>query len=229
MAGNSQYAPVSSSILNVTFAPGPVSASTSSIVVTNPDEPANGSSFATVTVILEDQYGNVIPNQSVSLTNTAGSSVYTATGPLSGSNSATTNSSGVATFYVVDATAQTVTYGATAQSTAIPGSSSSAASFGFLTQNSLNESASPTSQTVGLTVQMSASGGSDGGAISFQLASGAPSSCSVDPTTGVLTSNDKAVTCPVIATMAGNSTYGPVNSPVVNVTFNPGPVDASTS
>jgi len=229
MAGNGQYNPVSSSVLNVTFVPGPVSASTSSVVVTNPNQPANGTSYATVTVTLEDQYGNVIPSTSVSLTNLGASSVYTATGPLSGTNSTTTNSSGVATFYVADSTAQNVTYGATAQSTSIPGSSSSEASFGFLAQSPLNEGATPSSQTAGQSVQMSASGGSDGGAITYQLASGAPSSCSVNSTTGVLTSNDMAVTCPVIATMAGNGTYAPVNSSVVNVTFNPGPVDASTS
>ncbi|MGA2432416.1 MAG: Ig-like domain-containing protein [Acidimicrobiales bacterium] len=230
MAGNGTYAPVSSSTLNVTFVPGPVSAAQSSVVVTNPNQPANGTSYATVTVTLDDQYGNPVSNQSVALTNIGSSMVYTGTGPLSGSNSATTNSSGVATFYVADATAETVTYGATdsTQSTVISGSPSSAATFGFLAQGPLSESANPSSPTAGQSVQMSASGGSDGGAITFALASGAPSSCMVT-SSGVLTSSNAAVTCPVVATMAGNGTYAPVNSSTVNVTFSPGPVNAANS
>lgn len=230
MAGNAQYAPVTvSSPLNVTFGPGPVSATTSSVVVTNPNQPPNGTSYATVTVTLKDQYGNVIPNQSVSLTNIGSSSVGTIAGsPPSGPSSANSNSSGVATFYVTDTTIQTVTYGALVNSTPIAGSSSSEASFGYLSQGTLNESANPTSQTVGQYVVISASGGSTGLAITYQLASGAPTSCQLNSTTGELTTT-KAVVCPVIATMAGNSTYGPVNSSTLNVPFTPGPVDASTS
>ena len=230
MAGNAQYAPVTvSSPLNVTFGPGPVSATTSSVVVTNPNQPPNGTSYATVTVTLKDQYGNVISNQSVSLTNVGSSSVGTvASSPPSGPSSENSNSSGVATFYVADTTVQTVTYGALVNSTQIAGSSSSEASFGYLSQSGLNESANPTSQTVGQYVVISATGGSTGLGITYQLASGAPTSCQLNSSTGQLTTT-KAVVCPVIATMAGNSSYGPVNSSTVNVPFTPGPVDASNS
>ena len=165
-----------------------------------------------MTVTLKDQYGNVISNQSVSLTNVGSSSVYTvASSPPSGPSSENSNSSGVATFYVADTTVQTVTYGALVNSTQIAGSSSSEASFGYLSQSGLNESANPTSQTVGQYVVISATGGSTGLGITYQLASGAPTSCQLNSSTGQLTTT-KAVVCPVIATMAGDSSYGPVNS-----------------
>jgi hypothetical protein len=169
MPGNTTYASVTSLALTVTFVPGPVSATASSVVVTFPNEPANGTSCATVTVTLEDQYGNVTPGLSVSLTTIGSSSVYTNCVAQTGTNAELTGALGVATFYVADHVAQIVEYGASipAQSTSISGSSSSTATFGFLTQSGLTESANPANPTVGQTAQMSAVGGSGTGAITF--------------------------------------------------------------
>ena len=230
MPGNTTYASVTSLALSVTFVPGPVSATASSVVVTFPNEPANGTSCATVTVTLEDQYGNVTPGLSVSLTTIGSSSVYTNCVAQTGTNAELTGALGVATFYVADHVAQIVEYGASipAQSTSISGSSSSTATFGFLTQSGLTESANPANPTVGQTAQMSAVGGSGTGAITFALASGAPSSCGFS-SPGVLTSSNTVVTCPVIATRAGDGTYGPANSSTDFVTFSPGLVDAANS
>ncbi len=85
--------------------PGPASPTASMISATPTSVSANGSTTSTVTVSLYDAYGNVNPNDSVTLTQGSGSSVIT-------TNPGTASSSGVVTYTVVDSTPQTVTFGA---------------------------------------------------------------------------------------------------------------------
>ena len=213
----------------LTVGQGVVSSSTSTIAVANGAQPANGTSYATVTVTLKDALSDPISGVSVSLGTKGSSSVYTVAGsPPSGPSSANSNSSGVATFYVTDTTAESVTYTALAQSATISGSSgTTTAVFSLLAQNPLGLGANPASPVAGQPVTINASGGSDNGTVTYSLVSGDPASCAINA--GVLTSN-LAVTCAVTATMAGNAQYAPVTvSSPLNVTFGPGPVSATTS
>jgi hypothetical protein len=74
---------------------------------------ANGTAASTITVTLDDHNANPVSGKSVSLTALNGSSAISpATAP--------TNSAGVATFAVTDATAETVTYEATDTSDNLP-------------------------------------------------------------------------------------------------------------
>ena len=117
--------------------PGLVSA-TASTVTANPGVvAANGTSTSTVTVTLYDSYTNVVPAQSVSLGQGLGGSVIT-------TNPATTNTSGVATFAVSDATAQSVSYSATDTTESVGIAQSAAvAFFGTPTQVVLTSTCTP--------------------------------------------------------------------------------------
>lgn len=95
--------------VTVTFGtPPPVApAIADSTVVADPSQvPADGSTGATITVVLADTNGDALSSKTVSLNPQGGSSsVTTVTG--------TTDSDGEATFTVTDKTAETVTYDAT--------------------------------------------------------------------------------------------------------------------
>jgi adhesin/invasin len=83
-------------------APPPV-AQFCSVVVNPSTVPADGSSSATVTVLLYDGNGNAVAGKTVTLTSSGGSSTVTA---LNG----TTDETGSATFMVTDTVAESVTY-----------------------------------------------------------------------------------------------------------------------
>ncbi|MGA2909232.1 MAG: kelch repeat-containing protein, partial [Terracidiphilus sp.] len=87
----------------VTFAPGQVSASNSTVTRTPATVSADGVSISTITVTLEDSSGDAIAGETVTLSQGSGHSVITPA-------SATTNSNGVATFTVTDTTVESVTY-----------------------------------------------------------------------------------------------------------------------
>jgi len=85
---------------------GPVSRTTSSVNQSPSSVVADGATTSTITVTLLDANGNAVPGKTVTLAKSLGSST------ISGSP-AVSNASGVATFTVRDATAQSVTYTAT--------------------------------------------------------------------------------------------------------------------
>ena len=87
----------------VTFAPGQVSASDSTVTRTPATVSADGVSYSTITVTLADSSGDAIGGETVTLSQGSGHSVITLP-------SATTNASGVATFTVTDTTVENVTY-----------------------------------------------------------------------------------------------------------------------
>ncbi len=86
--------------------PGAVSAVTSTVVASPSTVLANGIATSTVTVTLEDSYGNVVPGRSVTLSAGGGNSTITTI-------SATTDANGVATFSVADLNPESVVYSAT--------------------------------------------------------------------------------------------------------------------
>jgi adhesin/invasin len=83
--------------------PGPASPANSTLVASPASVSANGTSTSTATATLEDSYGNPIAGKTITLGAASGSSVISTV-------SGTTNVSGQATFTIVDASAQVVTY-----------------------------------------------------------------------------------------------------------------------
>ncbi|MFN7132468.1 MAG: Ig-like domain-containing protein [Myxococcales bacterium] len=90
---------------SVTFNPGPVSATQSSVGVSPASVPANNSTSSTITITVRDAFGNPRANETVTLSITG---TATVTQP-----SAATNSSGVTTGSIRSGTVNTVTITAT--------------------------------------------------------------------------------------------------------------------
>ncbi len=95
------YGPTSSTI-NVPFVAGPVS-STHSTIVADPS-PVTNPGTTTVTVTLEDQYGNPVDDQTITLTGTGSASVSSSPVNTGGTN--------IAQFTVSDSAAETTTLSA---------------------------------------------------------------------------------------------------------------------
>jgi protocatechuate 3,4-dioxygenase beta subunit len=95
---------------SVTFVPGAISTGNSSFSTSGNNIVANGSSTATVTLTLEDAYGNLISGQSVSFSSTGSSNTITPSG-------ISTNASGQITATIASTKAETKTVTATAGST----------------------------------------------------------------------------------------------------------------
>jgi Bacterial Ig-like domain (group 1)/Bacterial Ig-like domain/FG-GAP-like repeat len=90
----------------MTFVPGMASATTSRITASPGSVTANGVSTSTLTVTLQDAYGNLVPNAAVTLYGSGGSNSF-------GSISGTTNANGVFTTTLASTLAQTETITAT--------------------------------------------------------------------------------------------------------------------
>ncbi len=90
----------------VEFVPGAASSLVSTLVASPISVTDNGTDSSTITATVEDENGNPISDQVVSLTQGSGHSTITAI-------SATTNAEGQATFSAVDSTSEVVTYSAT--------------------------------------------------------------------------------------------------------------------
>ena len=89
----------------VTFVPGPVSASQSTVAASPASQTANGSTPSTITVTLRDANSNAVSGKTVTLGQTGQSTISTASGA--------SNGSGVVTFTVKDTVVETATYHAT--------------------------------------------------------------------------------------------------------------------
>ncbi len=97
----------------VTFKAGTVSATESSVSASPVSVNANGTATSTITVLLEDTFGNPVSGKTVTLTQPgSGHSII-------GAASGTSTAGGVVTFIVKDSTAQAVTYTATDTSDSI--------------------------------------------------------------------------------------------------------------
>jgi hypothetical protein len=90
----------------VTFTPGSADPNQSTLAASPKNVPNDGKTPSTVTVTLNDHFGNPIPGKTISLAAGGGNSVIATASP-------TTNASGQATFAVTDTTAEVVTYTAT--------------------------------------------------------------------------------------------------------------------
>ncbi|WP_322907883.1 Ig-like domain-containing protein, partial [Paenibacillus sp. SGZ-1009] len=99
---------------NVTFQPGAVNASVSTVAVSKASVGADGVDSATVTVTLKDANGNAVSGKNVTLAQASGSSTITP------NSAVTTDSSGQAIFTVTSQKMEIVTYTATDSSDSIP-------------------------------------------------------------------------------------------------------------
>jgi hypothetical protein len=222
---------------NETITVGTPSASQSTAVAvpaTNVGATNSSGTGSTVTVTLKDAFGNPIANKAVSVTPGAGSSVVTAI-------SATTNSSGVATFNATDTAVQTVTYTAKDTTDGITLSTKPTVSFVAATTSSTASTvlASPTSinangiasstitvmaqdafnnPEIGETVTLSPSGGSS----SLITTLSGTTNSSGDATFAVRDNTAEAVT---YTATAGGVTLAQTPT----VTFSSDPVSASAS
>ena len=108
-AGTQTITAVDGTIIGTTgsigVTPGPVSTTASTVTRAPASVPADNSSTSTVTVTLNDAYGNTVPGKVVTLGAGAGSSTWT---PLTD----TTNGSGVASFSAKDTVVENVVYNA---------------------------------------------------------------------------------------------------------------------
>jgi hypothetical protein len=153
----------------VTFGspPAPPPSANDCSVVANPTSvPADGTSTATITVLLYDDNGDPVTGKTVTLTPSGGKSTVTAT-------NGTTNNSGMATFTVSDATAESVTYTAddttdslnlTALPAAVTFAAVTAGSTGGTTTSTSTTSTTGAAGTTTTTVPPSSSSGSSSSA-----------------------------------------------------------------
>jgi hypothetical protein len=114
--------PVSGSLM-VTYTAGDADANLSTITSSPSQVPADGATPATITVTVADHFGNPVAGKSVSLAALNGNSVITNVSPTTGAN-------GQATFSVVDATQEIVTYAVTDTTDSLPLNGQAVITFG---------------------------------------------------------------------------------------------------
>jgi hypothetical protein len=97
----------------ITFTAGAADANLSTVTTNPTSVPSDGTTASTITVTINDHFGNHIAGKAVTVKAVVGSSVLTT---IAG----TTNQSGQATFTATDATAEVVTYSATDSTDSLP-------------------------------------------------------------------------------------------------------------
>ena len=97
----------------ITFTAGAADANLSTVTTNPTSVPSDGTTVSTITVTINDHFGNHIVGKAVTVKALNGSSVLTT---IAG----TTNQSGQATFTATDATAEVVTYSATDSTDSLP-------------------------------------------------------------------------------------------------------------
>ncbi len=220
----------------VTFQPGAVSASASTVVVSKANVAADGTDNGTVTVTLNDVNSNPISGKSVTLSQGSGSSAITP------STAVVTNASGQAVFTVTNNKAETVTYTATnttdsmtiTQTRAVtfdPGAVNAALS--TVTVSKTTVAADNTdSATVTVTIRDSQSNLISGKNVTLSQGSG---SSTITPQAGVTTDANGVATFILTSTKAESVTYTAIAGSVtlslhpVPVTFTPGAANGTTS
>jgi len=112
-----------SSGASVTFTPGIADAGQSTVTSSPSSVPSDGTTPSTVTVTLNDHFGNHVAGKVINLSAHNGNSVITAV-------NSTTDANGNATFHVTDATAEVVSYAATDSTDSLPLSAQGVVTFG---------------------------------------------------------------------------------------------------
>jgi predicted aconitase with swiveling domain len=97
----------------VSFTAGAADANLSTVTTNPTSVPSDGTTASTITVTINDHFGNHIAGKAVTVKAVNGSSVLTTV-------AGTTNQSGQATFTATDATAEVVTYSATDSTDSLP-------------------------------------------------------------------------------------------------------------
>jgi hypothetical protein len=170
-----------------------------STVVANPTTVLdNGTATSTITVTLKDANGNLLANKTVTLSAGGGSSQICQGGTCP-AYSGTTNASGVVTFTVSDAVAQSVTYTATDTTDGVTITQTATVTFapGQISASSSTISASPTTVSANgtlystITVTLQDSGGDAVSGATVTLSQGSGHS-TITTVTGVTNSNGQA-------------------------------------
>ena len=184
--------------VKVTFAAPVVTPANSSVVASPISVPSDGTTASTITVTLRDQGarpGAPVAGKTVSLSASGGNSVITPA-------SATTDSTGVATFSVTDATAEVVTYTATDSSDTIQLTTTASVTFGMLVVSAGSSTVVATATTAqagagtgvgtAVTVTLLTAGGGPVGAKSVSLSASPSATATVSPTSVVTNGSGQA-------------------------------------
>ena len=181
----------------VTFGtPPPVApAVADSTIVAAPNQvPADGSSSATVTIVLSDADGNALSGKTVALDPQGGSSSVTTV-------QGTTDSDGEATFTVTDKAAEAVTYDATDVTDTLPITGQSVTVTFAATNGSSGSSGSGTAGTGTSTATTATTSGASTAASTTATTSGASTSASGD--TGIGSGSSSSSATPTSASSGG--------------------------
>ncbi len=219
----------------VAFNPGPVSTSTSTVSASPTSVVADGATTSTVTVTLKDSGGNPVGGKAVSITAGSGSSIVSPA-------SATSTASGVATFTVKNTAVESVTYTAkdTTDNITITQTASVNFTVGTVSAGVSTVSASPTSliadgsATSSITVTLfdSLSHPVSGKTVTLTQGTGSSTISPASATTnasGVATFTVKDTKAETITYAAKDATDNITITQTQQVTFTPGPVNATVS
>lgn len=219
----------------VTFQPGSVSASASTVTVSKANVAADGTDSSSIIVTLTDAYSNPISGKNIILSQGSGSSV------ISPSTGVVTNASGQAVFSVTNSKAESVTYTATETTDSITISRTGAVTFdpgavnGSLSTVTVSKTTvvadNTDTATITVTLRDSQNNAVSGKPVTLSQGSG---SSTITATQGTTDTNGVA-TFTVKSTKAEGVTYTAIAGSVtlslhpVPVTFTPGAADANVS
>ncbi|WP_322907541.1 Ig-like domain-containing protein, partial [Paenibacillus sp. SGZ-1009] len=221
---------------SVTFQPGAVSASVSTVAVSKASVSADGVDSATVTVTLKDANGNAVSGKNVTLAQASGSSTITPNSAVA------TDSNGQATFTVTSQKMETVTYTATDSSDSIPITQTKQITFtaGAVNAAQSNVTVSKAnvladnsdSATVTVTLKDINSNAISGKTVSLTQGSGSSTITATQAITnasGIATFTVKSTKAEAVTYTAAVTADAVTVAQTANVTFQPGAVNASVS
>ncbi|GGJ14160.1 Ig-like domain-containing protein [Paenibacillus hunanensis] len=222
-----------SATANVTFQPGAISASTSTVTASKANVVADNTDSATISVTLRDANNNPISAQAVTLNQGSGGSTITAT-------QGTTDASGVATFAVKSTKAEAVTYTATASGVTITATANVNFQAGTTNANSSTITASKAnvianntdSATITVTLKDINNNAVSNKTVTLSQGSGSSTITPAQGTTnpsGVATFTVKSTKAESVTYTASVTADNVTITPTASVTFQPGAVTAAQS
>jgi Bacterial Ig-like domain (group 1)/IPT/TIG domain len=219
----------------VAFAPGPVSASQSTVSASPTSVNSSSVASSLVTVTLEDAAGNPVSGQTVALAASGGNSSIS---PTSGTSSA----SGVVTFTVMDGLTESVTYTASDTTEPVTITPTAVVSFtpGKVNASQSTVSANPTSvtangiatSTVTVTLEDAAGNPVTGQTVTLAASGGSSTISAASGTSninGVVSFSVQDSKAEAVTYTANDASSGITIAQIATVSFTPGPVSASLS
>ncbi len=218
---------------NVTFQPGAISASTSTVTASKSTVTADNSDSATISVTLKDANNNVISGKAVTLSQGGGSSTITAT-------QGTTDANGVATFTIKSPKAEAVTYTATSNGVSLSTTPTVTfqagainAGLSTITSSKANVIANNTdSATITVTLKDTNNNAVSNKSVTLSQGSGSSTISPASQTSnasGVATFTVKSTKAETITYTAAVTSDNVTITPTANVTFQPGVASAAQS